>query len=232
MKFNIIYVDPAWTYDDKAQAGNRGASCKYELMTEQDMALLPVEDIAADNCVLFMWATYPKLREALDLGALWGFTYKTVAFTWVKQNQAWAALMGWLDAHLFQRSHGAPGPDGADRIGICKMIARLTPQRWFMGMGRWSRSNAEICLLFVKGNPQRYSADVNQIIDSPRLQHSAKPAEVRDRIERLCGKVPRVELFARTKAPGWVALGYDVDGKDLRQSIPELVKRPHTKSAA
>lgn len=183
MRVPIIYADPAWTYDDKALAGNRGAGCKYSLMTEQEMGALPVQDIAADDCVLFMWATYPKIAEALWLMRAWGFTYKTVAFTWVK---------------------------------------RTGTGSWFIGMGRWSRSNAEICLLGVKGKPKRVDAGVNQIICAPRMKHSAKPPETRDRIVRLCGDLDRVELFARDQADGWLALGYDIDGRDLRESIPWL----------
>lgn len=217
MKFNILYVDPAWTYDDKALAGDRGAGCKYELMTQDDMMAMPVGKLAAEHAVLFMWATFPKMREALDLGSAWGFTYKTVAFTWVKQNTGWSDFIRRLIA-----------TDGAvTQREFWKMI---TPQRWFMGMGRWSRSNAEVCLLFVKGKPVRYNADVNQIVDEPRMRHSAKPSCVRDRIVRLCGKLPRVELFAREATEGWSALGYDVDGQDLRKSIPALiaVKKPDT----
>jgi N6-adenosine-specific RNA methylase IME4 len=78
-------------------------------------------------------------------------------------------------------------------------------------------------LLGVKGKPKRLSAAVNQIIEAPRGRHSAKPPETRDRIVQLCGDVPRVELFARETCPGWVSLGYDIDGQDLRQSIPALI---------
>ena len=44
--------------------------------------------IASDNCILFMWATYPMLREALKVIEAWGFTYKSIAFQWVKQNRS------------------------------------------------------------------------------------------------------------------------------------------------
>ena len=55
------------------------------------------------------------------------------------------------------------------------------------------------------------SADVRQIIDSPREEHSKKPDETRDRIVRLMGDLPRVELFARQTAPGWEVWGNEVD---------------------
>ena len=211
MQFDVIYADPAWTYDDAAHAGARGAGHKYSLMTDEDMQALPVATLAADDSVLLMWATFPKIQEALDLGRAWGFTYKTVAFTWVKQNRTWAALLDMF-----------PRWDWHADESLVKAVKALTPQRWFMGMGRWTRSNAEVCLLFTRGKPQRFSAGVNQVVDDPRLEHSAKPLHVRDRIDELCGKLRRVELFARNCAPGWTCLGDELDGRDLRDSIPAL----------
>lgn len=183
MKFGCILLDPAWTYQDKALAGNRGAGCKYSLMTLDDMKQLPVADLADDDCVMFVWATFPLLQEGLDLIRAYGFTFKTVAFTWVKTT-----------------SKGT----------------------YSIGMGRWSRSNAEIVMLATKGKPKRVDAGVNQIVAAPRGKHSAKPPEVRDRIVRLLGDIPRVELFAREQVGDWVALGNEIDGQDLRDSIPEL----------
>lgn len=76
-----------------------------------------------------------------------------------------------------------------------------------VGMGHWTRANAELCLLAVKGKPKRVSAGVHQVVISPRRNHSQKPDEVRDRIVRLCGDLPRIELFARERADGWDAWG-------------------------
>lgn len=82
---------------------------------------------------------------------------------------------------------------------------------WFYGMGFWTRSNAEVCLLAVKGHPKRQSAGIHQFVISRIEQHSKKPDEVRDKIVKLMGDLPRVELFARQKAPGWDAWGNEVD---------------------
>ena len=81
---------------------------------------------------------------------------------------------------------------------------------WFMGMGRWTRSNAEICLLATKGNPKRINAGVHSIIDTPIEEHSKKPNEVRERIVKLIGDVPRIELFARQEADGWDCWGNEI----------------------
>ena len=169
--FNIILADPAWSYNDKALAGNRGACCKYDVMSIEDIKNLEVGKIAADDCVLFLWCTYPKLNEVFDVIKAWGFVYKTVAFTWVKKYR-----------------------NGGN----------------FMGMGRWTRANAEVCLLATKGKPKRISASVRQIIESVPERHSKKPNIVRDKIVELCGDLPRIELFARERAEGWSAWGLEI----------------------
>lgn len=82
---------------------------------------------------------------------------------------------------------------------------------WFYGLGRWTRGNAEICLLAKRGNPKRHSASVRQFIISPIEQHSKKPDVTRDKIVELAGDLPRVELFARQKIPGWDVWGNEVE---------------------
>ena len=59
-------------------------------------------------------------------------------------------------------------------------------------------------------------------MDTPVEQHSKKPDEVRCRIERLMGDVPRVELFARRQYDGWVCLGDEIDGLDIRDAIQKI----------
>ena len=82
---------------------------------------------------------------------------------------------------------------------------------WFYGLGFWTRSNAEICLLATKGHPKRQSAGIHQLVISPVDQHSKKPDEVREKIAALMGDVPRIELFARQQTPGWDVWGNEVE---------------------
>lgn len=85
-KYSIIYADPPWSYNDK---GCNGAAAKhYNTMSPEELRRLPIKDIAEKDCILFMWATYPKINEALQLISAWGFQYKTVAFQWIKQNKS------------------------------------------------------------------------------------------------------------------------------------------------
>lgn len=85
--YKIIYADPAWIYQDKANAGKRGAEHKYTCTPTEEMANI-IRNINVDkDAVCLMWCTYPQLPEGLKLMSLWGFKFKTVAFTWVKKNK-------------------------------------------------------------------------------------------------------------------------------------------------
>jgi N6-adenosine-specific RNA methylase IME4 len=77
-------------------------------------------------------------------------------------------------------------------------------------MGRWTRANAEVCLLATRGKPKRISESVHSVIDTPIERHSKKPDVVRQRIVQLLGDIPRIELFAREAADGWDVWGNEV----------------------
>ena len=82
---------------------------------------------------------------------------------------------------------------------------------YFVGMGSYTRSNVEYCLLGKRGNGvQVQSRKVRQICDAPISKHSEKPAEIRDRILALVGDVPRIELFARQTVNGWDSWGNEI----------------------
>ena len=148
----------------------------YRTMSVNEIMALPVAELTDKNCTLFLWVTFPMLREALDVIRAWGFTFKTVAFVWIKRNRKSDSL--------------------------------------FWGLGYWTRSNAEICLLATRGHPKRQARNVHQVIVSPIEEHSKKPDEARRRIEALMGDVPRIELFARQSPPGW-----DVWGNEVESSV-------------
>lgn len=71
-KYNIIYADPPWQYKDKTCDGC--AEAHYKTMSIQDICHLRVQDICEKDCILFLWATYPMLGEALKTVEAWGFT--------------------------------------------------------------------------------------------------------------------------------------------------------------
>lgn len=176
MKYNIIYADPPWHYNDRRNNHTRfcgGAMAHYPTMKTKDICNLPVKDLADDNCILFLWATFPCLPDALQVMKAWGFTYKTLGFSWIKTNKV--------------------------------------NKKPFFGIGYYTKSNCEVCLLGIKGKIKPVSNKVSSVIIEDREEHSKKPDIVRDKIVELCGDLPRIELFARKKSLGWDSWGNEVD---------------------
>lgn len=93
----------------------------------------------------------------------------------------------------------------------------------FWGGGHYTRSNTEICLIATRGKPKRVDAGVHSVVMTPIQEHSKKPDEVRARIIKLMGDLPRIELFARQAPEGWDVLGNEVGEKvDIREAILKL----------
>ena len=88
-------------------------------------------------------------------------------------------------------------------------------EKMFFGMGFWTRAGAECALIATKGKPKPVSHSIRSVRRAVVGKHSEKPAEFRGDIVDLCGDVPRIELFARTKIDGWDCWGNEVDGVDL-----------------
>ena len=171
-KYKIIYADPPWKYNDKLGtnlATMGGYDRYYKGMEIEDICNLSIDNIADKDSILFLWITMPKLEDAFKVIKAWGFTYKTCAFTWIKQNPKSNTI--------------------------------------FKGVGRWVMGNAELVLLATKGKPKRIAMNISQVVLAKRGRHSQKPEEVRSRIVKLMGNVPKIELFARTKREGWDCWG-------------------------
>jgi N6-adenosine-specific RNA methylase IME4 len=91
------------------------------------------------------------------------------------------------------------------------------------GMGHYTRANPEFVLLGMRGSLKRKNADVHSVVKAPRIPRNGKPDEVRTRIERLFGRRKRIELFAIQEYPGWVCLGNEIDGRDIRCALKDLL---------
>lgn len=88
-KYNIIYADPAWYFKSYSSKGERrNATQHYDCMSISDICSLPISNISKDDCILFIWVIDPMLPQAFEVIKAWGFKYKTVAFTWVKENKS------------------------------------------------------------------------------------------------------------------------------------------------
>ncbi len=170
-KYKIIYADPPWAYRNMCNI-QATANTQYPTMNNEDICKLPVEKIADENSILFLWATFPKIQEALDVIKAWGFEYKTVGFVWIKKNKNFSN---------------------------------------FFGVGWYTRSNSEVCLIGVKGKAPKISNSISQIIETRRERHSKKPSIIRDKIIAFSGDISRIELFAREKVDGWDCWGNEVE---------------------
>lgn len=205
MKYKVIYSDPPWTYDDKCHSGERGVGYKYDTMTLSEIRRLNVSKYADDDCALFLWSTMPMLPEALKVMNAWGFKYKTVAFVWVKTPRGKEPSMQFSRNDILRWFH--------ERKAVVVKILDYIKFHW--GMGSYSRANAEVVLLGVRGKPERVSKGVHSVVLSQVREHSRKPDEVRDRIVELMGDVSRLEMFARPP----VAEGWHVWGKDVNDDV-------------
>ncbi len=85
-KYNIIYSDVPWSYDDKLEGDPAHGGITYPVLGIEDIKALPVEEIVAKDCILFFWVTMPMLKQGIEVIESWGFKYRTCGFTWVKTN--------------------------------------------------------------------------------------------------------------------------------------------------
>lgn len=193
--YGLILADPPWAFRTfnganrtPTQKKFREAEDHYPTMPIEALKALPVGDLAGRDCALAMWIVGSHCDVALDLGRAWGFTFATDLFYWVKQKLV-----------------------HADQVDM--FTGDIPPPK--MSMGYYSRKQAEACWLFTRGSPRVHAHDVRQLIIAPPTQHSRKPPEQYDRLERLFGSdTPRLELFSRTSRQGWDAWGNEVGKYD------------------
>lgn len=113
------------------------------------------------------------------------------------------ALFMWVvDAHLEQ------GLELGRHWGFNYKTIAFIWAKPSIGMGYWTRKEAEVCLLFTRGKPKRKSKSVRQLIYAPRREHSRKP-DIYDRIEALVDG-PYTEYFSRQSRLGWRSIGDEV----------------------
>jgi N6-adenosine-specific RNA methylase IME4 len=192
--YGCIVADPPWawvSYAGKASAPHRTEDAPYDVMSMEELRALPVADIAAKDCVLHMWVIGSHLDQAIELGRHWGFAFKSDGLVWVKTG---------------------------------KNDPTVRP----ISMGKWFRKQVEYSLLFTRGKPSRLDAGVRQLIETgenviyaPRREHSRKPDQQYERIQRL-SEGPFLEMFARKRRDGWDAWGNEVD-KFLPDPLLELI---------
>lgn len=185
--YPVIYADPPWTYND--HSCNGGVGKVYKTLSAEAIARLPVARLAGADAVMFLWGTYPKLPEVLALIPRWGFTFKSIAFQWIKTRGVNVDGSGRPFLGLGRWTRGNSEP--------CFLCVRGKPERI-------SASVSQLIFTAEQGG----SAD--DVFVAPVGKHSAKPPETRDKIVQLMGESPRLELFAREKVAGWDCWGNEV----------------------
>ena len=189
-KFHIIYADPPWNYNRRNNTKTKfggGAMNHYATMTPEQIKKLRVQEIAEDNCALFLWITFPKLAEGLALMEAWGFEYKTLGFSWHKTNKNGSLFFG-------------VGAYAKSNCEVCLLGTRGKVGRHMDKTAPFPDPKEK---LVVRSNY------VSSAINSQKEKHSKKPDELRDRIVELFGDVSRIELFARNATDGWEIWGSD-----------------------
>ncbi len=95
-KYQIIYADPPWSYNDKMTGHSFSLDHEYETQGQKFIEGLPIKNIIEKDSVLFLWATSPLLPYAMKTIEAWGFKFKTIAFIWVKKTKygKWVSNLG------------------------------------------------------------------------------------------------------------------------------------------
>jgi len=152
-RYPVVYADPPWRYEH-SRTDNRQIENHYPTMALEEICNLPVSELAADDAVLFLWATSPKLAESMEVIPAWGFTYRT-CIVWDKER---------------------------------------------VGMGYYARQQHELLLIAARGNlpvPEPANRPASVLRLRRDNEHSSKPLEFYDLIERMYPEYKKIELFAR-----------------------------------
>jgi N6-adenosine-specific RNA methylase IME4 len=181
-------ADPAWRFDLRSGAGEAKApQAHYECMSLEAISDLPVEAVAAPDCLLWLWAINPMLPAALSVMEAWGFEFKT-AGTWVKRT-----------VH------------GKDAFGT-GYVLRSSNEPFLIGTrGRPKTTRATRSTVSTNDEAfARCTADwpIGSVtIEAQVREHSRKPEEAFAAAEALMPDARRLELFSRASRPGWAAWG-------------------------
>jgi N6-adenosine-specific RNA methylase IME4 len=183
-KYQVIYCDPPWWFSNR-RIGNGGASCHYPLMRDSELiALRPsIDEIADEDCAMFMWASFARFDFAVDLLKEWGFRWVTVAFAWVKVANDYVV--------------------SDDYRTVIKATAKCQ-------CGHYTSSNIEPCVLGLRGSMPVNERMIPQVAFHPVLRHSEKPQVFRDKIQRMYPEARKLEMFCRHAPEGWDTWGNEV----------------------
>lgn len=185
-KYNVIYVDMPWKYNNKKTGGNHksGATQKYNTIPTGTLRFeltILINNIAAKDAVIFFWMTSPMEKEQTTVFDSLDFTPKTKVY-WHKTGEVFVDKKE--KSHYYKEGR--------------------------LGMGFWVRHQVEFMMMGIKGQVKAFRSARRNLIESPVLAHSEKPAEFRELIDEITssmGKRKKIELFARSHVKGWKSWG-------------------------
>jgi N6-adenosine-specific RNA methylase IME4 len=201
--FSCVLMDPPWDYANWSQKKHGAAKAHYDGMPYEQLAGIPVRTWMSDDSVLLLWATWPKLRDAIALVAEWELEYVT-GFPWLKTVPSTGEIRRGVGFWVQQASE-------------MLLVARRKVTAKTRGV---MRDNPQIGLL-IEQPPVFYA---------PIRGHSQKPLELYDWAEARW-PTPRLELFATATREGWTqwghSLGYDIGA----HGVSEMSLKEHRNRA-
>lgn len=187
--FGLIMADVPWPYEMRSAKGYAKApEAHYSTMPMAEIKALPVEALAAPDCLLWLWAVNPQLPQALEVIAAWGFTFKT-AGTWLKRSTRGKVSFG---TGYILRSSNEPfliGTRGSPKTTRGTRSSVITHDERFQGPWEDVWPNGTVT------------------IEASVREHSRKPEQAYHACEALMPEVRKLDLFSRTDRDGWTAWG-------------------------
>lgn len=208
-RYGVVVADPEWRFEpwSRATGMDRAADNHYPTSYTEFIAARDVASIAADDCVLFLWATVPMLAEAFCVLDAWGFAR-------FERNPENGFLS--LDKRKGRYVSSAAWTKYRPGAGI--------------GLGHWFRVDHEILLVATRGNvpaPVK-GTQARSVLDIPASRvHSQKPELVLEIIEQYFPTLPKIELNRRgSPRPGWDAWGDEAEQATEHTGGPHLFAAP------
>lgn len=181
--YGLILADPPWAYEMRSEAGHvKSPEAHYPTMPVEEICALPVDELAAPDCLLVLWSTWPHFPQALRVMRSWGFRYVSGG-PWIKRSR------------------------GGNPVMATGFIERNATEPYLIGTAGspWISTRSE------RGLIETIVEEFEPGIDALRREHSRKPDQMREKCERLAPNVARCELFATSEWPGsdvWMPMNH------------------------
>lgn len=201
MVYQVIVADPPWHFNDglkkMGDGVRRSAQSQYKTLSFDEIEALDVKSLAdPTGCLLALWVPSSMLDRGLQVMNTWGFKLKQT-YVWVKLKKDFALEEDWNNGTRF-------------------------------GMGRLFRQAHEIALIGTSGKsvyPRLKNNSQRSVSFDLNKGHSIKPDTLQDRLDKMFPVADKLEIFARRNKQGWTCIGDGVTGRDVRDSIGDLIEQ-------